>query len=100
MAKTSALTLQQKKFWSACLVIDVMSSEESNDSDDNGDENTQFIVRPPPWRSDKATCFLMALDKKYLKQQSKRSKVMSFNHCRGLPSDHPNPQGVPDWVLK
>ena len=69
-----------------CLVPDLISSEESGEEDEG-----QFIVRPLPWRSEKVDNLFRTLDHKHGKQQTIRSKKMSYERKDGLPSDQPKP---------
>ena len=94
--KTTALTPKQKEQFEPCLVLELMSSEES----DSDEDNASFTVHPLPWRHEKVGRILVSLDKKADKNQSKRSKLMSFPRVQGLPSDRPKPVNVPDWVFK
>ena len=54
---------EHKAKWAPCLVAELMSSEDSNldvDTDADGEcekSNTQFVVHPLPWRSEKAKSF-------------------------------------------
>ena len=105
MAKTSSLTSAMKEKWSPCLTVDLMSSEESeSDYDDEnercGDIRFGFIVRPLPWRSDRVTNFVLSLDQKFYKNQTKRSQMMMQKREKGLPSDRPQPDSLPDWCVK
>ncbi len=72
-----------------------MSSE---DSEDDG----SFAVCALPWRSEKATSFLLSLDRKLDKRRSRKSKVMTFERKMGLPSDRPKPVAgsTPGWVIR
>lgn len=71
-----------------------MSSE---DSDDDG----SFNVRQLPWRSEKATEILYALDNKHTKKVYVRSRRMTFARTDGDMSDRdwPEPGTVPQWSL-
>ena len=53
------MTDEQKKKWMQCLVPDMMSSEESEDGDE---EQAMFQVHPLLWRSDKVTVFIKEFD--------------------------------------
>ena len=99
LARTTAMTDEQKKKWSACLTLDLMSTEES--SAENGDSGAHFFVRELPWRSDRVKNFFHSLDHKHTKNQSARSRRMSFERCLAdLPSDRPCPFGLPEWMIK
>lgn len=93
LIKTAAISEKDKETWLQCLVPELMSSE---DSEDDG----AFLVRPLPWRSDKASNFIAALDHKGKKKRSRRSKVMSFTRKVGDLSDRSRPSGVPSWAVK
>ena len=76
-----------------------MSSEESDDSDDE-QEQTTFRVRPLLWRSEKVTSFINRLDQKNKTSTSQRSKCMSVNRSIGLPSDRLPHDSLSDWMVK
>ena len=92
--KTNALNQTQKEKWAPCLVAEMISSEESDD------ENEEFKVRPLPWRSDKVDSFFSSLDMKSNKNRSKKSAMMTIHRTKGLSSDRSRPSDVPDWALK
>ena len=92
--KTNSLSQAQKERWAPCVVAEMMSSEESDD------ENEEFVVRPLPWRSDKVDSLYSSLDMKFNKKRSKKSAMMTIHRTKGLPSDRSRPSGVPDWSLK
>lgn len=97
------MTESQKEKWGPCLVLDLMSSEESGD-EDGEDEDSEgghaFRVRPLPWRSEKVTSFYIQLDKKFSKKQSRRSSIMTLKRHIGLVSDRPQPYDLPNWMVK
>ena len=99
MAKSSAMTDEQKKKWLPCLVADLMSSEESEDGDD-GEEQIAFKVHPLLWRSDKVTSFVKKLDLKNKSSTSQRSKRMAMKRSIGLPSDRLPPDTLAEWMVK
>ena len=96
LAKTTALSEDQKKHWSATLIPELQSSEES----DSESEEAAFIVKTIPWRSGRVTSLFESLDKKHTKNASKRSCKMSFTRHSGTVSDRPKPSGLPTWMLK
>ena len=75
LAKSSVLTDETKKKWKPVLIPELMSSEESDDSDDG---NASFTVHPILWRSDKVTNFLHRLDQKKNNNCTQRSRRMSL----------------------
>ena len=96
LRKTRAIPDTEKPTWMECLVPELMSSEESED-------DGSFTIRPLPWRSEKATSFLLGMDHKHQKRQSRKSLVMTFQRNEGtLPSDRPKPidGSVPAWAVK
>lgn len=58
MMASSALNEETKKKWKPAFVADLMSSEESDGTDDKA----SFTVWPLLWRSDKVTNFFSHLD--------------------------------------
>ncbi len=56
LAKTRAIPEDIKPKWKESLVLPLISSEESDNEDNEG----SFNVRPLPWRSQKATEFFRA----------------------------------------
>ena len=97
MAKSSTMTDEQKKKWMPCLVPDMMSSEESEDGDE---EQAMFQVHPLLWRSDKVTVFIKKLDLKSKNCTSQRSKRMAVKRSIGLPSDRLPPDSLSEWMVK
>ena len=91
--RTTAVPEKDKPIWSECLLPEVMSSE---DSEDDG----SFTVRPLPWRSEKASNFLLGLDHKRDKRRSRKSRIMTFQRKTGEFSERPQPGSVPAWVVK
>lgn len=63
-------------------------------------ESPNFVVRPLPWRSDKVNSFFSSLDSKFIKNQSKKSVMMTIHRSKGLPSDRSRPSNVPNWALQ
>lgn len=95
LAKSKAVTEQEKARWKEALLPSLVSSEDS-------DEEGSFTVRPLPWRSEKASEFFFTLDEKHERKRSIRSKMMTFQRNYGLPSDRQKPPvgTVPEWCLK
>ena len=46
--KTNALSDEEKNKWAVCLKMELMSSEESDGSDED-EEKASFTKRPIPW---------------------------------------------------
>ena len=97
LAKSSVLTDEAKKKWKPALIPELMSSEESDDSDEG---NASFTVHPILWRSDKVTNFLYRLDQKKSNNSTQRSRRMSLKQKVGLPSDRLPPASLLDWMVK
>ena len=72
LTKSSTMTDEQKKKWMP-FVSDMMSSEESEDGDE---EQITFQVHPLLWRSDKVTAFIKKLNLKSKNCISQRSKAL------------------------
>ena len=81
LRQSSAVSEKDKAKWMDCIFLEIISSE---DSGDDSDEDGSFVVRPMPWRSDKASSFLLSLDRKHDKKQS-RVKLCPFRGKRGYP---------------
>ena len=97
LAKSSTMTDEQKNKWMLRLIPDMMSSEESEDGDE---EQTTFQVHPLLWRSDKVTAFIKKLDLKSKNSTSQRSKHMAVKRSIGLPSDRLPPDSLSKWMVK
>ena len=54
MMKSTALNEESKRKWKAVFIPELMSSEESDGSEDG---DASFTVRPLVWRSDKSLIF-------------------------------------------
>ena len=99
--KTNALTKEQKDKWAPCVVMEMMSSEDSGEGSD--EENTsKFMVRSLPWRSDKVNSLFDSIDAKVSKTQTKKSMMMTIQLEEGLVSDRIRPVSdkIPDWAMK
>ena len=101
--KTNALSDEEKNKWAVCLKMELMSSKESDGSDEEDEEKASFTKRPIPWRSEKVTSLFLSLDRKFNKTLTKRSIQMTQSRKTGLPSDRPKPDlndlDLPDWAL-
>ena len=95
MMKSSALSEETKKKWKPAFVPELISSEESDGTDDDA----SFTIRPLVWRSDKVTNFFSHLEKKN-NNSTQRNKRMSLKRKVGLPSDRPPPASLPEWMIK
>lgn len=91
--------MNEKRKLGALLEPEFMSSEDS-DVDDEGKKI--FLLRPLPWRSDRANAFIEALDKKVISKASARSKQMRYTRVSGLASDRPKPsvENSNEWIVK
>ena len=87
-----------RKKWEKFLIVDFMSSEES----DVEDAEPVLVVKALPWRSERVTRFLMKLDEKT--QQSEQSQRQSKRRVRSrksMVSDRPAPLNgsMPSWTI-
>ena len=83
-----AFTPKVKEKWAKVLTLDMMSSEESDESDDDA-----IIVRPLRWRHDRVAAFLHNLDERshddkspQAKRQTKKRKQADTFSLRPLPA--------------
>lgn len=73
------------KKWMSVMVDDFMSTEES------GDDDERFIVRPLRWRSLKVKDFFGRLDVMAQSRRSSQSRKMRNERTIGEPSNRPCP---------
>ena len=66
-----------------CVVAEMVCSEESHDEDE---EDSTFVIRPFPWRNDKANTPFASFNSKFNKIHSKCA-VMAIYYSEGLSSD-------------
>jgi len=103
LQKTKAITEEVKAKWKPCMVLELISSEESEWEEDNdGTAYKVFYTRPLPWRAKKVDDVFNALDRKAKKDASQKSHMMTFSCQEGLVSDRAKPEGLglPNWVFK
>ena len=95
LEKTRALPEHDKPLWKESLIVELMSSEESED-------DKAFTIHPLPWRSMKATDFMHCLDSKHEKKKSRKSRVMTYERHEGSLSDWPKPVdgSIPAWCIR
>ena len=82
MLKNDAARLEK---WEKIINIDFMSSEDSC-SDEDGDDEPTFLLKPLPWRSEKVNNFLGTLDEAAKTISNKQSKKMRYNRSKSTPS--------------
>ena len=87
---------KEKEKWAKVLVPEMMSSEESDDENDD-----LITVKPINWRAERVTAFLHRLDSKVetakssqAKRQRKRRVVSSESSVRTRPA-----HTLPDWAV-
>ena len=91
--KTQSVTPAQKVTWAPCVVAEMVCSEESDDEDE---ENSTFVIGPLPWRNDKANTPFASFDSKYDKIHSKKCAVMTIYYSESLSSDRTRLSTVPN----
>ena len=84
----------------AVLVMEFMSSEESNDDSDDELEDT-YIVQELPWRSSKVDEVFIQLDEETQRSMSKQSKRQQKKRIYSEePSSRPKPsEKFPSWAF-
>ena len=103
LQKTKAITEEVKMKWKPCIVLELISSKESEWEEDNdGTAYKVFYTRPLPWRAKKVDDVFNALDRKAKKDASQKSHMMTFSRQEGLVSNRAKPEGLglPNWVFK
>ena len=94
------MTMKDEKHrdrWQKVLHIELMSSEESCEEDED-----TICVKPLPWRSQKFEEFLQRLDSCTSSKKSSMSKRQSKNRIVGDTSTRPqpgSPSDIPAWVF-
>ena len=88
---------KERDKWGKVLVAETMSSEESDE------ENEEIIfVKPLPWRAEKVSSFFHRLDSKVEKSKSTQAKRQRKQRIEG--SDYslrsrPVGSSIPDWAF-
>lgn len=83
--------------WNEVMKIDIVSSEESDGSDEE-----VLIVHPLPWRSEKVDRMFKRLDNKLESEKTAQCKCQSKRRVLSTtPSGRAKPEeGFPRWVFK
>ncbi len=84
---SKSISGDQKKIIEEILTREFISSEES----DMEDERHVMVIKPLPWRGEKASRVLNRLDNKLKKQQTKQSTIQTVPRVIGEPSSKPKP---------
>ena len=92
------MSKEQVDKWSACLCMELMSSEDRVSEWDEEDQQSAFVTRPLPWRSAHVNDFFNFLEKRYHNSSSQRDKMMTYKERPVYPSERSPPSGLPDWV--
>ena len=78
-------------------MYEMMSSEESGDSDE---EDNKIIVKPLPWRSSRINNFFQSLDQMSKEGKSPQSLRQMKKRILGSPSTRMRPVGqFPSWAF-
>ena len=97
------------------LLLESMSPEQSEEERDNNDDDDKatseseesgqrpvrkvLVVRPLVWRSEKFTNILQSLDRKYMRKQSGKARLMMIIRKPGRNVDTPGPENLPNWMV-
>ena len=86
---------KEKEKWNKVLVVDMISSEESNSDDDD-----LITTKPLPWRSPRVGTFFRQLDEKAYDTKSRQAKRQRKKRVLGhVDSERSMPSGFPEWTL-
>ena len=85
---------KDREKWKKVLIMEFMSSEESANDDNDGDEVQ--VVHPLPWRSTRVDAMFHDLDKHALSKKSPQSKHQMKRRDLGSESTRPQPQDTLD----
>ncbi len=94
--KSQTISDEQKKLIEQILTKEFISSEESDTEEVDGQERHVIVVKPLPWRGQKASRVLNKLDSKSQKQKTKQSIVQTLPRVIGEPSSRPKPTSFAD----
>jgi len=104
MQKLNRHRTEVKAKWKPCMVLELISSEESEWEEDNdGTAYKVFYIYPPTsMASKKVNDVFNTWDRKAKKDASQKSHMMTFPCQEGLVSDRAKPEGLglPNWVFK
>ncbi len=101
--KSKSMDERSKQKWMSALMLEMITSDESEWLEDNDGYSSKAITNKPlPWRSDKVTEFFHRLDEVHKRRTSQRSKDMTLPKCEGTPSDRPKPSHLDKlpWLFK
>ena len=94
--KSKTITEDQKQIIKEILTRDFISSEESDVEDIDGTRQHVIVVKPLPWRGEKANRVLRKLDNKAKKQKTKQSVIQTLPRVIGEVSSRPKPAAFTD----
>ena len=103
---STAITAEEKSEAMKILTVDYMSSEETGQESAGSEDERQalpvivFIIRPLPWRSDRANSIIASMDRKAQRKSSNRAREMCRKRYNGAPSTRQLPSSAPAWAVK
>lgn len=90
------MTEKTKEKWSKVLIPEVISSEESENENDDS-----VFVKPLPWRANIVNDFFAQLDSKIMETKSVQAKRQRKQRIVSTTeSTRETPPGLPKWAVK
>lgn len=95
--KSASIPEDQKAIAKEILTKEFMSSEHSDIEEmEDGATRSVLVIKPLPWRGDKANRYLKRLDSKANSKKSVQSKQQTLQRVIGSNSTRPKPSLFPD----
>ena len=76
---------------------DNSASENENDSPQ---DRRKIVTRPLSWRSERFTCLLNSLDRKWIRKCSAKARSMMKKRYVGAPVAKQAPDHIPNWMRR
>ncbi len=95
--QSTSIPEEQKTIAQEILIKEFMSSENSDVEDmEDGTKRSILVIKPLPWRGEKANRYLKRLDSKANSKKSLQSKQQTLQRVIGSNSTRPKPSHLPD----
>ena len=95
-ANEKGISNEQKETIREIMIKEFISREESDTEVCDGVERHVIVVKPLPWRGQKANRLMKKLDSKSQKQKNKQSVIQTLPRIIGHPSSRRKPMSFSD----